>query len=183
MTTCNPEGASAMRIVMQRVSRASVDLVGDPQKIERIASIGRGLLLLIGVGAEDVYQAEPAGTGVNRNPVPATEQDRLITKMADKIAGLRIFTDAEGKMNLNITQAGGSILAVSQFTLYADTSRGKRPGFSLAAPPQEAERIYRQLVERLRSLGIEVQTGQFGADMAVDLCNDGPVTIVIDEHP
>lgn len=158
-----------MRIVMQRVSRASVDLVGDPQNIQRIASISRGLLLLIGVGADDVCQSD--------------SQDKLIAKIADKVAGLRIFADAEGKMNLNITQAGGAILAVSQFTLYADTSRGRRPGFSLAAPPQEAERIYQRLVERLKSLGIEVQTGQFGADMAVDLCNDGPVTIILEESP
>jgi D-tyrosyl-tRNA(Tyr) deacylase len=172
-----------MRIVMQRVSRASVDLVGDPRKSERIASIDRGLLLLIGVGAEDIFENQQESDGDGKKRFPLATQERMIAKIADKIAGLRIFSDTEGKMNLSITQAEGTILAVSQFTLYADTSRGRRPGFSLAAPPKEAESIYLLLVDRLRSLGIDVQTGKFGADMAVELCNDGPVTIILEESP
>jgi D-tyrosyl-tRNA(Tyr) deacylase len=134
------------------------------------------MLLLIGVGVRDVTSAEGLTT-------PAAQIEKMLDKVADKIAGLRIFSDDTGKMNLNITQAGGSILAVSQFTLYADTSRGRRPGFQDAAPPVVAEEIYLRLVAKLRAHKIDVLTGQFGADMAVELCNNGPVTIVLEESP
>lgn len=165
-----------MRVVIQRVTRASVDLVGGAESSRTIASIGRGFLVLIGVGARDVVSAEGVATSPAR-------LETMLDKLADKIAGLRVFSDDAGKMNLTISQVGGSILAVSQFTLYADTSRGRRPSFQDAAAPAAAEEAYLRLVQKLRGHGLEVQTGQFGADMAVNLCNDGPVTILLEESP
>jgi D-aminoacyl-tRNA deacylase len=144
-----------MRIVLQRVSTASVDVAG-----KRIAAIGRGLLLLVGIAAED--------------------QTADIAKTAKKIIDLRIFEDSDGKMNQSLRDIGGSILAVSQFTLYADISRGRRPSFMLAAPPDVAEPLFDQFVEALRSESIDVQTGRFGAKMAVRLENDGPVTLSLE---
>ena len=110
----------------------------------------------------------------------AGDTDEMPAKLAAKIAKLRIFKDEEGRMNRSILDTGGSALVVSQFTLAADTSRGNRPGFSYAAPPAEGERLYLAFAEALREQGIAVQTGQFGADMAVSLTNDGPVTIWLD---
>jgi D-aminoacyl-tRNA deacylase len=144
-----------MRIVLQRVSTASVDVDG-----KRIATIGRGLLLLVGIAAED--------------------QTVDIAKIAKKIIDLRIFEDSDGKMNLSLRDIGGSILAVSQFTLYADISKGRRPSFMLAAPPDLAEPLFDQFVEALRFESIDVQTGKFGAKMAVRLENDGPVTLSLE---
>ncbi|PRX35470.1 D-tyrosyl-tRNA(Tyr) deacylase [Meinhardsimonia xiamenensis] len=141
-----------MRAVVQRVTRASVDVAG-----ERIAEIGPGLLVLVcamqGDGEEDAR------------------------RLAGKIARLRIFRDEAGRMNRSVLDTGGAALVVSQFTLAADTSRGNRPGFSTAAPPGEGERLYRLFAEALAGEGVPVQTGRFGADMAVSLVNDGPVTI------
>lgn len=165
-----------MRVVIQRVTRAAVDLQAGVDGPQRIAAIDRGFLVLIGVGSRDVTHAD----GVS---IPPASLEKMLDKVADKIAGLRVFSDDAGKMNLTIAQVGGSILAVSQFTLYADTSRGRRPGFQDAAHPAAAEIVYLQLVEKLRGHGVEVQTGRFGADMAVTLCNDGPVTILIEEVP
>jgi D-tyrosyl-tRNA(Tyr) deacylase len=145
-----------MRIVLQRVKNASVT-VGD----ERASEIGAGLLLLVGVASGD----------------GETEADWL----ARKISGLRIFNDREGKMNLSVQDAGGEILAVSQFTLLADTRRGKRPSFVGAAPPEEAERLFDYFCERLSAAGAGlVKTGIFGAMMDVALVNDGPVTIILE---
>jgi D-aminoacyl-tRNA deacylase len=145
-----------MRIVLQRVKNASVT-VGD----ERISEIGTGLLLLVGVAQGD----------------GAAEADWL----AGKVAGLRIFNDEDGKMNLSVRDVGGEILAVSQFTLLADTRKGKRPSFVEAAPPEEAESIFDHFCERLREAGVgSVKTGSFGAMMDVALVNDGPVTIVLE---
>ncbi len=143
-----------MRVVLQRVKSASVT-VGE----ERISEIGPGLLLLVGVAEGD----------------GEAEADWL----AAKISGLRIMADEEGKMNRIVVDAGGEILAVSQFTLLADTRRGKRPSFVGAAPPERAEPLFDYLCDRLRAQGPSVQTGRFGAMMDVALVNDGPVTIVL----
>jgi D-aminoacyl-tRNA deacylase len=145
-----------MRIVLQRVKEASIT-VAD----EKISSIGPGLLLLVGVAQGD---GEP-------------EADWL----AEKIAGLRIMGDEERKMNRSVMDVGGAVLAVSQFTLLADTRKGKRPSFIRAAPPDRAARLFDYFCERLRAAGVvQVQKGRFGAMMDVALVNDGPVTIILE---
>ncbi|HEX5559863.1 MAG TPA: D-aminoacyl-tRNA deacylase [Gaiellales bacterium] len=144
-----------MRALIQRVSEASVTVAG-----ERIAAVGGGLLVLVAAGAGD-------GPGA-----PA--------QLAAKVAGLRVFADAEGRMNRSITDVGGEALVVSQFTLYADVRRGNRPGFTGAAPPDVGERLVDAFVSALRELGVPAQTGRFGAHMQVALVNDGPVTIWLD---
>jgi D-aminoacyl-tRNA deacylase len=145
-----------MRIVLQRVREASVTVGG-----EVISEIGPGLLLLVGVAHADAE----------------AEADWL----AEKISGLRIMRDDEGKMNLSVSDTGGAVLAVSQFTLLADTRKGKRPSFVGAAPPAEAERLFDYFCERLREAGVDrVEKGTFGAMMDVALVNDGPVTIVLE---
>ncbi len=144
-----------MRAVVQRVSRAQVR-VGD----EVAGEIGPGLLVLLGVGHDDTL----------------ADADYL----AEKIAGLRIFEDAHGKMNLSLAGAGGSVLAVSQFTLYGDVRRGKRPSFDAAAPPEKARTLYDYFVERIRAVGLRCETGRFQEMMEVELINDGPVTILLD---
>ena len=140
---------------MQRVSRASVK-VGE----ETTGEIATGLLVLLGVGQED------------------TEGDA--DYLAEKIAGLRIFEDDAGKMNLNVREAGGAVLAVSQFTLFGDVRRGKRPSFDAAARPERARELYEYFVERVRGLGLRCETGRFQEMMEVSLVNDGPVTILLD---
>jgi D-tyrosyl-tRNA(Tyr) deacylase len=142
-----------VRAVVQRVSEASVTTAG-----ERVGAIGPGLLVLLGV--------EPA------------DDEAALTGLAGKIARLRIFADDAGQMNRSVLDTGGAVLAVSQFTLLADTSKGNRPSFIGAAPPEHAEPLYEAFVEALRRLGVEVATGRFGRSMQVALVNDGPVTIV-----
>lgn len=144
-----------MRAVLQRVSQASVDVAG-----ERVGEIGAGLLILLGVAEGDPPGAEEA--------------------LARKAAGLRIFRDEAGKMNLSVKDAGGAVLVVSQFTLLADCRKGRRPSFTGAAPPAEAEARYERFCELLRAEGLRVETGRFGADMDVSLLNQGPVTIVLE---
>jgi D-tyrosyl-tRNA(Tyr) deacylase len=144
-----------MRAVVQRVSRASVK-VGD----EVTGEIGKGLLVLLGVAHED------------------TEAD--VDYLAEKIAGLRIFEDEAGKMNLSVMDVGGAVLAVSQFTLFGDVRRGKRPSFDAAARPELARRLYEYFVERMRGLGSRCETGRFQEMMQVELINSGPVTILMD---
>jgi D-aminoacyl-tRNA deacylase len=145
-----------LRVVLQRVKSASV-AVED----EMISEVGPGLLLFVGVAVSD----------------GEAEADWL----AEKLAGLRLFNDEEGKMNLSVRDVGGEVLAVSQFTLLADTKKGKRPSFASAAPPEEAEPLFDYLCERLRASGVvSVKTGSFGAMMSVALINDGPVTIVLE---
>ena len=145
-----------MRIVLQRVKEASVTVAGD-----RISRIERGLLLLVGVAGGD----------------GESEADWL----AEKVAGLRIMADEDGKMNLSVRDTGGAVLAVSQFTLLADTRKGRRPSFIKAAPPDEAARLFDYFCGRLRTAGVaNVETGRFGAMMDVHLVNDGPVTIVME---
>ncbi len=144
-----------MRAVVQRVSRGSVTIEG-----ERTAEIGKGLVVLVGVHSDD----------------GAAE----IRWMADKLMHLRIFEDDQGKMNLSAADVAAAMLVVSQFTLYGDCRKGRRPGFSAAAPPEIAEPVYQQLVTELQSHGITVQTGTFQAMMDVELVNDGPVTMLLD---
>jgi D-tyrosyl-tRNA(Tyr) deacylase len=144
-----------MRALIQRVTTASVT-VND----EVIGKIDQGLLILICAMSGD--------------------SDQQADKLAAKIAKLRIFAEPTGKMNLSVRDIGGSALVVSQFTLAADTSRGNRPGFSAAAPPDEGARLYNYFIAQLTAQGLPVQTGRFGADMAVALTNDGPVTIWIE---
>lgn len=144
-----------MRAVVQRVRRAKVQVGG-----QTTGEIGLGLLVLLGVGQGD------------------TQQDA--TYMAEKIAGLRIFEDEQGKMNRSVRDAGGSILAVSQFTLYGDVRRGKRPSFDDAAPPEPARKLYEFFVEQIRASGLCCETGQFQQMMQVELVNEGPVTILLD---
>lgn len=146
-----------MRAVVQRVTEASVTVEGKP-----VGAIGPGLLVLLGVSRED------------------TEKDGAY--LAEKLAGLRIFEDEEEKMNRSVAQVGGSILLVSQFTLLGDVRHGKRPSFTQAAPPREADALYEDLADRLRQKGIPVETGQFQAHMEVSLVNDGPVTILLDSR-
>lgn len=143
-----------MRAVFQRVKRASVTAEG-----REISSIGRGALVLLGVGKDD------------------TEKDALY--MAEKLAGLRVFPDDTGRMQLSLVDVAGQVLVVSQFTLYGDVKKGKRPGFDGAAPPEKGEELYEKVIEFLRAMGLEVKTGKFGAHMDVELVNDGPVTILI----
>ncbi|MBI5571009.1 MAG: D-tyrosyl-tRNA(Tyr) deacylase [Desulfomonile tiedjei] len=144
-----------MRAVVQRVSRAGVSVNGT-----RVSEIGPGMLVLIAAAKED-----------------GPEQIRW---MADKLIGLRIFPDEAEKLNLSLMQVGGSMLIVSQFTLYGDCRKGRRPSYAAAAPPQEAEGIYKSFIDAVRSQGIPVQEGVFGAMMEVELLNDGPVTLIVD---
>lgn len=144
-----------MRAILQRASRAEVR-VGD----EVVGRIGPGLVVLLGVGPAD---DEAAADG-----------------LAHQVAKLRIFRDEEGRTNRSLLDVAGSALVVSQFTLFADTRRGRRPGFTGAAPPDQAERLYLRFAEALRRLGVDVATGRFGAEMAVELVNDGPFTIWLD---
>ncbi|MGB7538200.1 MAG: D-aminoacyl-tRNA deacylase [Anaerolineales bacterium] len=146
-----------MRIILQRVTKASVSVDG-----EVIAAIGGGLLILLGIGPQD---GKP-------------EADFL----AEKCANLRIFGDDAGKTNLSVKDIRGEALVVSQFTLYADTRKGRRPSFTDAADPELAEPLVRYFAERLTALGVVTRTGSFGADMRMELINDGPFTIVL-EHP
>ncbi len=146
-----------MRAVIQRVLSASVR-VGD----DVVGAIGPGLLVLVGVADGD----GPAD----------------IEYIASKVAGLRVFRDAEGRMNLAVAESGGSVLVISQFTLLGDVRRGRRPSFDGAAPPASANELYERLVGRLRAEGLTVETGRFQADMQVSLVNDGPVTILIDSR-
>lgn len=144
-----------MRIVVQRVKSASVKSEGT-----LVGSIGKGLMVLIGVEQGD------------------TEKD--VVAAADKMVGLRIFEDAEDKMNLSVQDIGGEILAVSQFTLLGDARKGKRPSFIAAARPEEADILYEKVVARVRELGVPCRTGVFRTHMEVELINDGPVTILYD---
>lgn len=144
-----------MRIIVQRVNKADVKVDG---KI--IGEINNGLLVFVGVGNED------------------DEND--LDYMVNKVLGLRIFQDQDDKMNLSVEDIGGEILVVSQFTLYGDVRKGKRPSFTASAPPDMGEKLYEEFSYKLKASGINVETGIFGADMKVSLVNDGPVTIMLD---
>lgn len=144
-----------MRALLQRVTEASVEVDG-----ERVGAIRAGLLALVAAGVGD------------------SEQDAR--RLAAKIARLRIFDDDAGRMNRSVADVSGGVLCVSQFTLYADTRRGNRPGFTVAAPPDEGRRLVDVVSAELRALGLHVETGRFGAHMRVSLVNDGPVTVYLD---
>jgi D-tyrosyl-tRNA(Tyr) deacylase len=146
-----------MRAVLQRVSSAEVTVDGAV-----VGRIGPGLLVLLGVGKGD------------------TEQDAEM--LARKIVELRVFQDDAGKMNLSVKDTGGSLLVVSQFTLYGDTRKGRRPSFDQAAPPEEARRLYERFVEAARAQGVAVETGVFQAMMSVSLVNEGPVTFLVESR-
>lgn len=146
-----------MRLVVQRVTRASVrsgnQLLGE---------IGPGAVVLVGIGVGDTAQ--------------------VIERMADRLVDLRYFEDAGGRTNLAISDAGGAMLIVSQFTLYADLRRGRRPGFTAAAPPELANPLVDRFIGRVRDAGLTVEAGRFGAEMALELVNDGPFTLVLDSE-
>ena len=147
-----------MRAVCQRVIRARVVVDG-----EVVGEIGHGWMVLLGVGPND--------------------EEQTAARMTDKIVGLRVFEDDDGKMNRSVADVGGAVMLVSQFTLYADTSRGRRPGFTGAAPPAIAEPLVNRVADLIRERGLTVATGRFGAMMDVELINHGPVTIVLTDEP
>jgi D-aminoacyl-tRNA deacylase len=144
-----------MRAVVQRVQRAEVRVEG-----RIIGRIGPGILVLVGIGHEDTRETGKA--------------------LAEKIASLRIFNDGQGRMNCDLREAGGEALVVSEFTLYGDCRKGRRPSYIQAAPPDEARPLYHAFVEALAALGVKVETGEFQAMMDVELTNDGPVTLLLD---
>jgi D-tyrosyl-tRNA(Tyr) deacylase len=144
-----------MRVVLQRVSKASVRIDGRV-----VGSVGAGFCLLVGF--------------------THTDSQAQVDWMADKVAGLRLFPDAEGKMNVGLAEVGGAVLVVSQFTLYGDSEKGRRPSFIDAARPEVAIPLYDAFIAALRSRGLEVETGRFGAMMEVELINDGPVTLILE---
>jgi len=144
-----------MRAVIQRVTRASVTVAG-----ERVGAIDEGLLVLVGVAKGD--------------------SDDEARALAEKVIGLRIFEDAAGKMNLDLRETGGALLAVSQFTLLGDVRKGRRPAFVEAEAPEAAERLFERFVQHCREAGVRTETGRFRTTMAVELVNDGPVTILLD---
>ena len=146
-----------MRVVLQRVSSASVKIDG-----ETTGEIGPGLVLLLGIAKDDAPED--------------------VEYVVNKCAGLRIFGDDQGKMNRSLHDVGGEVLAISQFTLFGDTRKGRRPSFESAAPPEHAEPLYELAVERFRERGIRVATGRFGAYMEVSLVNDGPVTLTVESR-
>ena len=144
-----------MRAVVQRVSRAKVSV-----DAEIVGEIGIGLFVLLGVSREDATK----------------DADYL----AEKIVGLRIFEDSDGKMNLPVAEVSGALMVVSQFTLYGDARRGKRPSFDAAAPPEQARHLYQYFVEKIRASGLRCETGRFQETMQIELVNEGPVTILLD---
>jgi D-tyrosyl-tRNA(Tyr) deacylase len=146
-----------MRVVLQRVSRASVTIDG-----RTTGAVERGFCLLVGFSHGDTEAA--------------------VDWMAEKVAGLRLFSDDGGKMNLGIDEVGGAVLVVSQFTLYGDTAKGRRPSFIDAARPEQAIPLYQRFVDALRGRGLAVATGEFGADMLVEIHNDGPVTLILERN-
>lgn len=150
-------GVLELRALLQRVARCAVRVNG-----QEVSSIARGILVLLGVSVED------------------EEEDARF--LADKVAHIRIFEDEQGKMNLSLREVGGEVMVVSQFTLYGDARKGRRPSYTKAAPPEKAEPLYRYFCKQLESRGLNVVTGVFGAHMEVELVNDGPVTLLLESH-
>ncbi len=148
-----------MRAVVQRVSEASVSIKDETEKLKEKNRIGKGLVVLLGVGKED------------------GEEDAEY--LAEKISNLRIFPDENDRMNLSVLDVGGEVLAVSQFTLYGDCRKGRRPDFTSAAPPEMAKGLYEKFVEKAKAKGVKIKSGEFQARMLVNIQNDGPVTILL----
>ena len=147
-----------MRVVLQRVSRASVTIDG-----RTAGAVERGFCLLVGLTHGDT--------------------EATVDWMAEKVAGLRLFPDADGKMNLGLEDVGGAVLVISQFTLYGDAAKGRRPSFIDAARPEQAIPLYERFITALRGRGLQVATGEFGAHMLVEIHNDGPVTLILERQP
>lgn len=158
MSSCSKSDSTLVRVVVQRVSQARVSVAK-----EIVGAIGAGLCVFVGVGKDD------------------DEEDA--DHLADKIKSLRILNDEQGKMNRSVSDAGGEVLVVSQFTLYGDCRKGNRPSFTGAAPAEQAERLYRRFAQRLRDSGLAVATGRFQAHMEIALTNDGPVTLMLESSP
>jgi len=148
-----------LRAVVQRVSEASVSIKDETEKLKEKNRIGKGLVVLLGVGKED------------------GEEDAEY--LAEKISNLRIFPDENDRMNLSVLDVGGEVLAVSQFTLYGDCRKGRRPDFTSAAPPEMAKGLYEKFVEKAKAKGVKIKSGEFQARMLVNIQNDGPVTILL----
>jgi D-tyrosyl-tRNA(Tyr) deacylase len=156
-----------MRLVLQRADRASVEVDG-----QTVGAIGPGLVVFVGAGKEDVTGPEAAAA--------AAGAEGGVTALARKVATLRIFADAEGKTNLSLLDTGGAALVISQFTLYADCRRGRRPSFTEAADPEPAEALVEKFREALDNLGVPTAAGRFGAHMTVSVVNDGPFTVILE---
>ena len=152
-----------MRAIVQRVSEAGVSVKNDKESLKEINKIRKGLVILLGVGRED------------------GEEDAEY--LAEKISNLRIFPDQNDRMNLSVLDVGGEVLVISQFTLYGDCRKGRRPDFTSAAPPEVAKGLYEKFIEKVKARGVEVKSGEFQARMLIDIHNDGPVTILIETKP
>ncbi len=151
------ESEGKMRFVIQRVKHASVTIDGEVR-----GEIGRGFMVLIGIGQQD--------------------DEKIADKMVQKLVNMRIFEDLDGKTNLGLKDVEGELLLISQFTLYADCKKGNRPSFTKAGSPEQAERLYEYIIEKCRSEIVKVERGEFGADMKVELLNDGPFTVILDSE-
>ena len=149
-----------MKAIVQRVSEASVSIKNETEELKEKNRIGKGLVVLLGVGKED------------------GEEDAEY--LAEKISNLRIFPDENDRMNLSVLDVGGEVLAISQFTLYGDCRKGRRPDFTSAAPPEMAKGLYEKFIEKVKAKGVEVKSGEFQARMLVNIRNDGPVTILLE---
>lgn len=151
-----------MRAVVQRVARAGVSVRNDKESLKEINKIGKGLVVLLGVGRDD------------------GEEDAEY--LAEKIVNLRIFPDQNDRMNLSVLNVGGEVLVISQFTLYGDCRKGRRPDFTSCAPPEVAKGLYEKFIEQVKARGVEVKSGEFQAHMLIDIHNDGPVTIFLESR-
>ena len=151
-----------MRAIVQRVSEAGVSVKNDKESLKEINKIRKGLVVLLGVGRED------------------GEEDAEY--LAEKISNLRIFPDQDDRMNLSVIDVGGEVLVISQFTLYGDCRKGRRPDFTSAAPPEVAKGLYEKFIEEVKARGVEVKSGEFQARMLIDIHNDGPVTILLESR-
>jgi len=151
-----------LRAIVQRVSEAGVSVKNDKESLKEINKIRKGLVVLLGVGRED------------------GEEDAEY--LAEKISNLRIFPDQDDRMNLSVIDVGGEVLVISQFTLYGDCRKGRRPDFTSAAPPEVAKSLYEKFIEEVKARGVEVKSGEFQARMLIDIHNDGPVTILLESR-
>lgn len=166
-----------MRLVLQRAARATVEVDG-----QTLGAIGPGLVIFVGAGREDLAAPDgaPGGTAGGTGPAGVGGAEGRVAALARKVATLRMFPDAEGKTNLSLLDTGGAALVISQFTLYADCTRGRRPSFTDAADPGPAEALVQRFREALDGLGVPTAAGRFGAHMTVSVVNDGPFTVILE---